>query len=215
MPVVKRLQDEAYDNLKEKIAGGILVEGTLYSESQMTKELGMSRTPVRDALLRLSMEGLIEIFPSRGFAVRKVSKTELKETLEIRSVLESYAAYALAEQIETPHARETLVKLNKNIDDQERLLLSANPSITKFVELNSVFHNIMIDFLQNDGISQIYKKYESSIREINYNHFKNYQEKVQETFKGHIQILALIRSGEKEQAFTRAKNHCNVALFSR
>ena len=38
---------------------------------------------------------------------------------------------------------------------------------------------------------------------------------VQETFKGHIQILALIRSGEKEQAFTRAKNHCNVALFSR
>lgn len=213
MPVVKRLQDEAYEHLKEKIASGELEEGKLYSETRMTKELGMSRTPVRDALLRLSMEGVIEIYPSRGFAVRKVSKTELTETLEVRSVLESYAAYALAEQIDTPTARETLFKLNNNIDEQERLIHSAKPSITKFVELNFVFHTIMVEFLKNDAIIQMYKKYESSIKEVNYKYFKASPDQVQDTFKGHLQILALIRSGEKEQAFTRAKNHCDVTFY--
>lgn len=49
---IRRLQDEAYDYLKEKILAGELVEGELYSESQLTQTLNMSRTPVRDALLR-------------------------------------------------------------------------------------------------------------------------------------------------------------------
>lgn len=213
MPAVKRLQDEAYEHLKNKIADGSLVEGQLYSETRMTKELGMSRTPVRDALLRLSMEGVIEIFPSRGFAVRKVSKTELTDTLEVRSVLESYAAYALAEQVETTEAREALFKLNNNIDEQERLIRSPKPSITKFVELNFIFHNIMVEFLKNDAMIQMYRRYESSIKEVNYRYFKGSPNQVMETFKGHLQILALIRSGEKEQAFTRAKNHCDVTFY--
>ena len=84
---IRRLQDEAYDYLKEKILAGELVEGELYSESQLTQTLNMSRTPVRDALLRLNMEGFLEIYPSRGFMIRNVGMAEIKETLEIRCAL--------------------------------------------------------------------------------------------------------------------------------
>lgn len=192
---------------------GELAEGQLYSETKITALLGMSRTPVRDALIRLNMEGLIETFPSRGFSVKKVSTVEIRETLEIRCALEGYAAYVLAEQIDTPKARETMFWLNECIAEQERLLLSPKPNITKFVDQNFYFHNIMVDFLGNEAITRTYKRYEGSIKELTYRRFLGVPESMRESFKGHIQILALIRSGNTEQVFTRIKSHNDEARY--
>ena len=132
---IRRLQDEAYDYLKEKILAGELVEGELYSESQLTQTLNMSRTPVRDALLRLNMEGLLEIYPSRGFMIRNVGMAEIKETLEIRCALEGYAAYVLAERNETREAREIVRRLNENIDIHEQMLLNSPVAIAAMVSV--------------------------------------------------------------------------------
>lgn len=213
MTPVRRLQDEAYDFIKEKIANGEFVEGPLYSETKTTAMLGMSRTPVRDALLRLNMEGLIDIYPSRGFAIRNVTKTEIKETLEIRWALEGYAAYVLAEQQNTPAARETMFKLNECVDEQERLLRMEKLDVTKFVEQNFTFHNTMIEFLGNNAMAQMYKKYENKIKEMTYRHFTADSDRVQHTFNAHVQLVAMIRTGNKEQAFTRAKAHTDVSFF--
>ena len=207
MSGVKRLQDQAYDYLREKISSGELQEGQLYSETKITRELGMSRTPVRDGLLRLNMEGLIDIFPSRGFSVKKINQNELKETLEIRCALEGYAAYALAERIDMPAARETLFWLGESISEQEQLLLSAKPNVAEFVEHNFIFHNKMVDFLRNEAITQIYTRYEGKIKDMTYRHFAANPDRLQNAFKGHVQIVALIRSGNTEQVFARVKNH--------
>ena len=207
MPRVKRLQDQAYDYLKEKISSYELKEGQLYSEMKITQALGMSRTPVRDALLRLNMEGLIDIFPSRGFSVKKINQNELQETLEIRCALEGYAAYALAERIDMPTARETLFWLGESISDQEQVLLSAQPDVAAFVEHNFRFHNKMVEFLKNDAITQIYTRYEGRIKDITYRHFAANPDRLQHAFKGHVQIMALIRSGNTEQVFARVKSH--------
>ena len=189
---IRRLQDEAYDYLKEKILAGELVEGELYSESQLTQTLNMSRTPVRDALLRLNMEGLLEIYPSRGFMIRNVGMAEIKETLEIRCALEGYAAYVLAERNETREARGIVRRLNENIDIHEQMLLD---------------RDIMIDYLHNDTISQTYKKFENKIREMTQQRWEKDRNMMPLVIKAHIQIVALIRSGNKEQAYTRIKLH--------
>ncbi|MDR1921465.1 MAG: GntR family transcriptional regulator [Candidatus Adiutrix sp.] len=207
MARVRRLQDQAYDYLKEKIVSRELEEGRLYSEMKITRALSMSRTPVRDALLRLNMEGLIDIFPSRGFSVKKINQNELQETLEIRCALEGYAAYALAERIDVPTARETLFWLGESISDQEQLLLSAKPDVAGFVEHNFRFHNKMIDFLKNEAITQIYTRYEGKIKDMTYRHFAAHPDRLQQAFKGHVQIVALIRSGNTDQVFARVKNH--------
>lgn len=204
---IRRLQDEAYDYLKEKILAGELVEGELYSESQLTQTLNMSRTPVRDALLRLNMEGLLEIYPSRGFMIRNVGMAEIKETLEIRCALEGYAAYVLAERNETREAREIVRRLNENIDIHEQMLLNREVDIRKFAEHNIIFHNIMIDYLHNDTISQTYKKFENKIREMTQQRWEKDRNMMPLVIKAHIQIVALIRSGNKEQAYTRIKLH--------
>ena len=211
---IKRLQDQAYDYLRERIIADELQEGELYSETKITAMLGMSRTPVRDALLRLNMEGLIEIFPSRGFSVKRISQDELRETLEIRCAVEGYAAYALAEQVDTPAARETLFWLGEAIADQERLLLAAKPDVSEFVEQNFRFHNTTVDFLHNEAITQIYKRYEGRIKEITYRRFLTVPESRQQAYKGHVQIMALIRSGNTEQVFSRVKSHNNWTLYS-
>ena len=204
---IRRLQDEAYDYLKEKILAGELVEGELYSESQLTQTLNMSRTPVRDALLRLNMEGFLEIYPSRGFKIRNVGMAEIKETLEIRCALEGYAAYVLAERNETREAREIVRRLNENIDIHEQMLLDREVDIRKFAEHNIAFHNIMIDYLHNDTISQTYKKFENKIREMTQQRWEKDRNMMPLVIKAHIQIVALIRSGNKEQAYTRIKLH--------
>ena len=204
---IRRLQDEAYDYLKEKILAGELVEGELYSESQLTQTLNMSRTPVRDALLRLNMEGFLEIYPSRGFMIRNVGMAEIKETLEIRCALEGYAAYVLAERNETREAREVIRRLNESIDVDEQMLHDGKLDIRKFAENNIAFHNIMIDYLHNDTISQTYKKFENKIREMTQQHLEKVPSAVPMVIKAHIQIVALIRSGNKEQAYTRVKQH--------
>ena len=68
MMVVKNsLQSQAYNTLKEQILSNILTPGTLYSETRISKELGISRTPMREALQCLSQDGYITIIPSRGF----------------------------------------------------------------------------------------------------------------------------------------------------
>lgn len=204
---IRRLQDEAYDYLKEKILAGELVEGELYSESQLTQTLNMSRTPVRDALLRLNMESLLEIYPSRGFMIRDVGMAEIKETLEIRCALEGYAAYVLAERNETREAREVIRRLNESIDVDEQMLHDGKLDIRKFAENNIAFHNIMIDYLHNETISQTYKKFENKIREMTQQHLEKVPSAVPMVIKAHIQIVALIRSGNKEQAYTRVKQH--------
>ena len=204
---IRRLQDEAYDYLKEKILAGELVEGELYSESQLTQTLNMSRTPVRDALLRLNMEGFLEIYPSRGFMIRDVGMAEIKETLEIRCALEGYAAYVLAERNDTREAREVVRRLNESIDADEQMLHDGKLDICKFAENNIAFHNIMIDYLHNETISQTYKKFENKIREMTQQHLEKVPSAVPMVIKAHIQIVALIRSGNKEQAYTRVKQH--------
>ena len=204
---VRKLQDEAYDYLKECILSGELVPDELYSETRMTKLLNMSRTPVRDALLRLNMEGYIEIFPSRGFAIKKVSTSEIRETLEIRCALEGYATYVLAEQMDSAAAREVIFKLNECISEQDQILGMHNPDIVRFVDLNFLFHNIMIDFLQNETITQTYRKLESTIKEMTYRRLRRHPEVMSLISKAHLQIVALVRSGNKEQAYTRAKWH--------
>ena len=77
MVIKNSLQSQAYDTLKEQILSNILTPGVLYSETKISKELGISRTPMREALQCLSQDGYITIIPSRGFKIRQLSKESM------------------------------------------------------------------------------------------------------------------------------------------
>jgi DNA-binding GntR family transcriptional regulator len=100
--------DRAYDRIKRDIFDGRHPGGTLLTEGELAESLGVSRTPVREALLRLAAEGLLRLYPKKGALVVPVSAEEGRELLEARTVIEAWAAdaawpfrVALAERLRT------------------------------------------------------------------------------------------------------------------
>ena len=87
MKEIQSLQGQAYDYLIEMIKDGGLEAGKIYSLNQMAKKAGVSRTPFRDAVLRLEQERYLDILPSKGFTLHSMTKEDIHETYQIRNAI--------------------------------------------------------------------------------------------------------------------------------
>ena len=91
-----QLERRVYERLREDIASGFLRPGDQLVEARLASDLGVSKTPVREALIRLERDGLVEIEPYRGARVLELSQNDVRETLELRELLECHVARQLA-----------------------------------------------------------------------------------------------------------------------
>ena len=89
----KPLRDVVFENLREAILEGHLKPGQRLMEVQLAEQLGVSRTPVREAIRKLELEGLVVMLPRKGAYVANMSLKDIIDVLEIRSSLEGLAAY--------------------------------------------------------------------------------------------------------------------------
>jgi DNA-binding GntR family transcriptional regulator len=90
-PAPVSLRQQAYDHLQRKLISGELISGSVLSEQSLAEEIGMSRTPVREAIRTLEMEGVLEQVPRFGTVVRKLDRRDLVELYELREAIEPYA----------------------------------------------------------------------------------------------------------------------------
>ena len=146
--MVQRLQEQAYDYLKEKILSGGYRIDEIYSETKAAEEIGISRTPVRDALQRLSQEGFIDILPSRGFRMHQISKEDVIETFQMRSAIEGFCAHLIAREFRTEKAISTLSQLKNSLQKQQEILVTTR-NIEEFVEVDNEFHTLIISYAEN------------------------------------------------------------------
>jgi DNA-binding GntR family transcriptional regulator len=109
------LKDRAYAFIREKIVTGVLPPGERISDLEISKEMGVSRTPVREALAHLETQGLVEQEPGFGPKVRRLSREELVESFELREILECGAAGIAAQRITDSELRE----LSELLDEYE------------------------------------------------------------------------------------------------
>lgn len=137
------------DYLSAAILNGRFVPGQRIVESEITASLGVSRGPVREALRRLSAEGLVEIVPNRGAMVRRLSMTEALELFDIRTELEALAARRAAENIRQPRIREAFDRATGQIWSVE-----PRHSTFDYLQENQRFHAAMI---AASGNSQLVK----------------------------------------------------------
>ena len=124
------LIDNVYARLRELIITDVLRAGQKLVDRDLAERLGVSRTPVREALGRLAMMGLVEARSRQGYYVREYSAKEVTDLYEIRKVLEVYAARLAARNAQPSHLRE----FNRLLADSEKLTsVPANQSdILKF-----------------------------------------------------------------------------------
>jgi GntR family transcriptional regulator of vanillate catabolism len=124
--------------LRELLLNGAFKPRERVPELRLVEVLGVSRTPLRIALMTLEHEGLLETLPGGGFVVREFTRTDIDDAIELRGVLEGTAARLAAERLETEDELETLHDLCRELDATVR-----TPSIETFMEylrLNEEFH---------------------------------------------------------------------------
>lgn len=92
------LREQAYESIKHDILVGDLIPGSPISEAERAERLGISRTPVREALMALAQDGLVEVFPKRGTFVARLSARDVRESFELREAIETACARLAAER---------------------------------------------------------------------------------------------------------------------
>jgi DNA-binding GntR family transcriptional regulator len=130
---------KAYHTIRDAIRDGTYQPGTQLREEQLAAEIGVSRTPIRDALRRLLADGLVETRRNYGTFVTDLTPAELLEVFEIRALLEGYAARKAAEQI----TDEEVAELERLADAMEAIAGSDDERMDSFSRLNREFHLVI------------------------------------------------------------------------
>ena len=145
----KPLGREVYDAIKTAILRGRLKPGQRLVEEQLAEKLGASRTPVRQAIHMLESENLAERHGRSGFVVRELSFEDIEEILDLRMVLESYAARKAAENLESD-SWKILERLNDNFS---RAIEAGD--VDKMTSLNTEFHETIYQLSGNKRLHRI------------------------------------------------------------
>ena len=143
------LSQKVYRVLKTEIVKGFLEPGTKLFEDKIATQMGVSRTPVREAIQKLAAEGLIKIAPNQTLIVTEISLEDIKEVLQIRGVLEGLAARVVAKKI-----------TSQEIDELEKIvtqmgLYVIKKDLTSYCKVDDEFHNLILNVCGNKWIIQI------------------------------------------------------------
>jgi DNA-binding GntR family transcriptional regulator len=197
------LRAQAAQQVRDAIVTGKLAPGTMHSEQTIAAEMGISRTPVREALLQLAGEGLVEFVPHRGVRISRLDLAHLVSVLEYRAALESYCAVGLAKN---PRA-EVLAALDAQIVRQRQIIEAADR--LRWVTANMEFHRILVDSLGNRLMSEAFPALAAHTMRIGYRMISR-QERMQESVDEHLAVVNAIRHGNVEEARRLAAEHLYV-----
>lgn len=192
--------DYVYELLKEKIVSLELQPGQRISEKEIGELLGVSRTPVREAFIKLSREGLLYVLPQRG---TYISQIDLKQVEEARFIRETLEIKVLQMAVES-FSKDNLASLLKNLDQQKACM--DNRQFSKYLELDEGFHRIIFegcDKLQTwkfiDMVNTQYKR----IRLLSF----TVEDVIKNLIEQHTMIYEAIRDHDQEKAYQVITNH--------
>ena len=151
------LQSKAYDYIKEQILEGKLVPDTLYSEARLSKELDISRTPIREALQCLSQDGYISIVPSKGFMLRHLTDKDMQETIEVRCAIEGFCTHIIAGQISTEKGKRLLEELGQILEQMQKAK-DFDDNLQTFIDSDHAFHLAIVGYAENDEFNQMFQR---------------------------------------------------------
>jgi DNA-binding GntR family transcriptional regulator len=144
--ITRSLREQVLDHLKGRMSRGDLVPGRFLDLTAIAAEIGISRTPLRDALLRLESEGFVEILPRRGVRVAELTLERIEDIYELLGALESTALRATGRRNPSE-----LVSRMTELNDQMREALAAR-DFDRFYEGNLAFHDCFLDRSRNEEL---------------------------------------------------------------
>lgn len=203
----KPLREVVFQTLREAIITGSLKPGQRLMEVQMAESMGVSRTPVREAIRKLELEGLVMMIPRKGAYVTDVSIRDITDVLEIRAELEGLASSLAAERItqdELEHLELVLYQFNKAIECGD---------VEKLIEKDVEFHNIIYNASRNQRLVAIVNSLREQVQRFRVMYFNEVQ-KSPKIVAEHQEILDAIAERNVDKAQSVARKHIqNAELF--
>jgi DNA-binding GntR family transcriptional regulator len=198
--VPAQLERRVYERLRDEIASGMLEPGAQLVEARIADDLGVSKTPVREALIRLQRDGLVSIEPYRGARVVEPSSTDIREILELRLLIECQVARELA--VRRPP--EVIEALRRSIAASRRALDSGDRAAL----LDSVteFSDIQADACGNSRMAKLLVDLRSVLLVIGTTSLRA-SGREERSIAEHEAILAAIESGDPDAAARATADH--------
>lgn len=200
----KPLRELVFESLREAIISGRLRPGERLMEIQLAEELGVSRTPVREAIRKLELEGLVLMIPRKGAYVSRFSMKDIADVFEIRRALEGLAARLAAERC-----------TEEELDDLERILvrsaeLAQREKVDETVDLDTQFHEALMKAAHNERLSQMVANLREQIQRFRNSSLRQ-PGRLHLALEEHRRIVEAIAERDSELAQNRAYEHIENA----
>src|SRR3954452_22587492 len=141
-----------YAYVKERLLDGTFPGGALLSENELSQQLGLSRTPVRQAFVQLEAEGLLELYPKRGALVVPVAASEIEDVFEARLLVEEHCARRAA----TAGGRPLADELAEAIAEQDAAIAMGEGGMAEFAKSDRRFHRAIVAAAGNAILTRLY-----------------------------------------------------------
>lgn len=194
------LRDVVFNTLRQAILRGELKPGERLMEIQLANKLGVSRTPIREAIRKLELEGLVLMIPRKGAEVAQITEKSLRDVLEVRRALEELAVQLACDRM-TPEGLEALKQAEEEF---EAVLL--NDDITVVAEADVAFHDTIYQATDNQRLIQLL----NNLREQMYRYRVEYLKRKEyhaQLLSEHRNIIRAIERGEREKAIKITCQH--------
>ena len=195
------LVDAAYQQIRQRILDNIWPPGHRALEQEVALALGMSRTPVREALMRLRNEGLVEVIPRHGMRVLPVSPTDMREIYEILTALECMAAELLARRKPTDAELKPLVDASKAMDKALKV-----DDLDAWAAADERFHAHFIELAGNRQLQATVLNYWDRAHRARLFTLRLRPKPINST-KEHMQMVERLRAGDAEGAAQVTRAH--------
>ena len=196
----KSLGQHVFDNLKQAIIRGNITPGEWLVESHIAQMLGISRTPVREAIHKLEREGLIERQPRGGFTILGLGRDDIEETFGIRSVLEGYAARLAT----VKHRSKELKALETKIEEFQVCLNSGKLDVLP--KINTEFHDLLYALSKSPRLIHMINALRDQIFRFRQMILKD-EKLAKISNEDHIQMLKFMRKRDAEGVEMLVRDH--------
>ena len=194
------LRDVVFKKLRKAILTGNLKPGERLMEINLAEKLGVSRTPIREAIRKLELEGLVQMIPRRGAVVTEITEKSMKDVLEVRRALDVLSVELACDRI-TGEEKEMLRKACQDFEDATK-----TGNLKEIAEQDVAFHDIIVEATRNSKLIQILHNLSEQMFRYRFEYIKDFEQH-DNLAKEHRAIYDSIMRCDKEKAADLAKMH--------
>jgi len=198
------LHDAIVNRLRDMIIEGELLPGSRIHETQMGQRLGVSRTPLREAIKFLASEGLVELVPTRGAVIREFSSKDIQDMLLVLRTLESLASRLACERAsdaQIAHVRALHDQMLSYYEQRQRL---------EYYKLNQAIHSAIVALSDNEALTYTHGMLQARLKRVRFVGHEG-EEKWAKAIAEHEEMIAALEARDAERLSKIVEQHLSAA----